>query len=57
MWFRYSGATPFFWTNEIVLIGVKMVLTTAQRKSLTFLVFVNKKTFFYLDCEQSRKRA
>jgi hypothetical protein len=27
--------------NEIVLMWVKMVLTTVQRKSLTFLIFVN----------------
>jgi len=51
VWFRYSGATPFFWINEIVLVGVKMVLATAQRKSLTLLFFVNKFFSFELRTE------
>ena len=38
---RYGSVTAgphFFWTNEIVLMWVKMVLTTVQRNSLTFFI-------------------
>ncbi|MFQ3167642.1 MAG: hypothetical protein ACI8QI_000173 [Limisphaerales bacterium] len=38
VWFPLQRGHIFFWTNEIVLMWVKMVLTTVQRKSLTFFI-------------------